>query len=89
MTMARCQRAFAWKERDRGLLIARLIALHADIAAQGNERETEIGIAALKTEQTRAQTNAESFHPNADCQRCPEMAKLMDNDHDRQQRPKG
>src|SRR5580704_3361259 len=68
--------------RVAGLLVARLLAHHLDVAAQQNEGKAKIGFALLESEQARAESEAERVHLHIEETRGPIVAEFVDQDHD-------
>ena len=65
-----------------GAFVGGLLARHLHVAAQQDQREPVIGIAATEAEQARSKPETEGFHLYIEIAGCPEVAQFVDHDHD-------
>ena len=59
-----------------------VVARHADVAAERERAQPVVGVAALYTEQPRAETEGENIHADAAELRGDEVAPLVHENHD-------
>src|ERR1035437_9348684 len=65
-----------------GVFVRGLFAGHLDVAAQQDQREAVIGIAAAESKQAGTKPEAEGFHLHIEIAGGPEVAQFVDHDHD-------
>ena len=81
--ISRCQRGLARKPRGSSTFSSvGLLAGHLDVAAEQDQREAVVGLAAAEPEQPRAEAEAERFHLHIEEAGGPEVAQFVDHDHD-------
>jgi hypothetical protein len=61
---------------------AGIVAGHLDVTAEGEKRETIVGVAAFEAEEALAEADGEDLDPDTAEFGDGEVAELMDEDHD-------